>query len=34
MEDLIKVSINENSEQIVSGRELYEFLEVKTKYKD
>jgi phage antirepressor protein len=34
MEDLIKVSINESNEQIVSGRELYEFLEVKTKYKD
>jgi anti-repressor protein len=34
MKDLIKVSINESSEQIVSGRELYEFLEVKTKYKD
>ena len=34
MEDLIKVSVNESSEQIVSGRELYEFLEVKTKYKD
>lgn len=34
MKDLIKVSINESNEQIVSGRELYEFLEVKTKYKD
>ena len=34
MKDLIKVNINENNEQIVSGRELYEFLEVKTKYKD
>ncbi len=34
MEDLIKVNVNENNEQIVSGRELYEFLEVKTKYKD
>lgn len=34
MEDLIKVNVNESNEQIVSGRELYEFLEVKTKYKD
>lgn len=32
MEDLIKVSVNESNEQIVSGRELYEFLEVKTQY--
>ena len=32
MEDLIKISINESNEQIVSGRELYEFLEVKTQY--
>lgn len=34
MEDLIKISINESNEQIVSGRELYEFLEVKTRYND
>lgn len=32
MKDLIKVSVNESNEQIVSGRELYEFLEVKTQY--
>lgn len=32
MENLIKVNVNENNEQIVSGRELYEFLEVKTQY--
>ena len=34
MNDLIKISLNEEQEQVVSGRELYEFLEVKTKYKD
>lgn len=34
MEDLIKVSVNESNEQIVNGRELYEFLEVKTRYND
>ncbi len=34
MEYLIKVSVNESNEQIVSGRELYEFLEVKTRYND
>lgn len=34
MENLIKVSVNESNEQIVSGRELYEFLEVKTRYND
>lgn len=32
MKDLIKVSVNESNEQIVSGRELYEFLGVKTQY--
>lgn len=34
MNELIKVEINENQEPIVSGRELHEFLEVKTAYKD
>ena len=34
MDSLIKISINENKEQVVSGRELHEFLEVKTLYKD
>ena len=34
MENLINVSVNESNEQIVSGRELYEFLEVKTRYND
>lgn len=34
MKDLINVEINENQEQVVSGRELYEFLEVKEKYTD
>lgn len=34
MENLIKVSVNGSNEQIVSGRELYEFLEVKTRYND
>ena len=34
MNELIKVEINENSEQIVSARLLHEFLEVKTKFND
>lgn len=34
MKELVKINLNENKEQVVSGRELYEFLEVKTKYKD
>ena len=34
MNELIKVELDENREQIVSGRELHEFLEVKTAYKD
>lgn len=34
MYNLIKVQTNENNEQVVSGRDLYEFLEVKTKYVD
>lgn len=33
MNELIKVTQNENGEQLVSGRELHEFLEVKTPYK-
>ncbi|KAA9189314.1 phage antirepressor KilAC domain-containing protein, partial [Enterococcus durans] len=33
MEELIKVTTNENNEQLVSGRELHEFLEVATEYK-
>lgn len=32
MEELIKVNVNEEQEQTVSGRELYEFLKVKTQY--
>lgn len=32
MDSLIKVSINENEEQVVSGRDLHEFLEVGTQY--
>lgn len=32
MKDLIKIEINENNEQVVSGRELHEFLEIKTPY--
>lgn len=34
MNELIKIEINENNEQVVSGRELHEFLEVKTRYND
>ncbi len=30
--ELIKVTVNENDEQLVSGRELHEFLEVGTQY--
>lgn len=33
MDELIQVTTNENNEQLVSGRELYEFLEVTTPYK-
>ena len=32
--DLIRIQTNENCEQVVSGRELHEFLEVRTKYAD
>ena len=32
--ELIKISINENNEQIVSGRELHDFLEIGTRYND
>ncbi|OHW63122.1 AntA/AntB antirepressor [Andreesenia angusta] len=32
MNELIKVEMNDNQEQIVSGRELHEFLEVGTQY--
>lgn len=32
--DLIRIQTNENEEQVVSGRELHEFLEVRTKYVD
>ncbi len=34
MKELIKVTTNENNEQLVSGRELHEFLEVATEYKN
>ena len=34
MDELIKVTINKNNEQLVSGRELYEFLEIATPYDD
>ena len=33
MDELIQVTTDENNEQLVSGRELYEFLEVTTPYK-
>ena len=32
MKELVKVTINENQEQVVSGRELHKNLEVKTPY--
>ncbi|MGX7195214.1 antA/AntB antirepressor family protein [Enterococcus olivae] len=34
MNELIKVTTNENNERLVSGRELHEFLEVKDNYTD
>lgn len=34
MNELIRVEINENHEPIMSARELHEFLEIGTKYKD
>ena len=34
MNELIKVTTNENDEQLVNGRELYEFLGVKDNYND
>ena len=34
MNNLIKITTNDNDEQLVSGRELHEFLEVGTKYED
>lgn len=32
MNNLIKIEVNENQEQLVSGRELHEFLEIGTQY--
>lgn len=34
MNELINVTLNENQEPVVSGRQLYEALGVKTQYKD
>lgn len=34
MNQILKIDLNENQEPIISGRELHERLEVKTKYKD
>lgn len=34
MNELIRVTQNDNDEQVISGRELHEFLEVKTRYND
>lgn len=34
MKELVKINLNENKEQVVNGRELYEFLGVKTRYND
>ena len=34
MNELLKIEINENQEQVVSGRLLHEFLEIKTRYND
>lgn len=34
MNELIRIEINENNEQVVNSRELHKFLEVKTRYND
>lgn len=34
MNEVMKITINENQEPVISGRELHAFLEVKTVYKD
>lgn len=34
MTELIKITSTENGSQVVSARELHEFLEVKTQFKD
>ena len=34
MNEIIKITTNENMEPVVSGRDLHEFLDVKTAYKD
>lgn len=34
MNELLKVTVNENHEPVMSARELHEFLEIKTAYKD
>ena len=34
MKDLIKITTNDKGQQLISGRELHEFLEIRTKYKD
>ena len=34
MNELIKIEINKNNEQLVSAKELHEFLEVKSKFAD
>ena len=34
MKELIKIEINKNNEQLVSAKELHEFLEVKSKFAD
>lgn len=33
MNQLLKIEVNDNEEQTVNGRELYEALEIKTPYK-
>lgn len=34
MNELLKIEVNENQEQVISGRLLHEFLEIKTRYND
>lgn len=32
MNELLKVEVNENQEQVISGRMLYQFLQINTPY--
>lgn len=34
MNELLKIELNQEQEPVISGRQLHEVLEIKTKYKD